>query len=353
MKAKLKGSIGALAAAVALAVTLQPAVAHASVFDDVTEDYTYMESQGFEVPERIDVGAFSYALKGVTEAVADPSWERPTIEIAQTETISIPAADLSRASGYFADEIAYSQDGYEGTLVKQGVSTTPEHEVLTRQVDRTVSYSGLPDNDVNRIAKTREFTVSAANGTQVKELTLSDVTYVVDSVDVYGLPTSYTAMCNYRGEEEYLTTPGYTAVCTYGGTAALVDTQMLVTATYSFAVPSWMIALIGAVTLGAAAAAARLVYVLWWQKKKAAVWKIEGDKETLLERIAVAQTGANSFKVDIPSDIRVDQMTESCYFEVEIPKKYLEGRLLITQNELVLFDDVAAHRRIRVLNPFD
>lgn len=353
MRGKLALRLGGAAAAVALAAAMTPALAHASVFDDVSRDYTYMASEGFEVPEIIEEGMFSYKLVGVTEAVADPAWERPTIEISKSETLSIPAADLKRASGYFADELPYSQDGYEGTFVKQGVETSPEHEVLTRQVDRTVSYSGLPDNDVNRVPKTREFTVSAANGTQVKALALSDVTYKVESVDEWGLPTSYAATCNYRGEEEYLTTPGYTAVCTYGGTASLVDTQMIVTATYSWTVPYWMIALVAAVGLAAAAAVARFVYVLWWRKKRAIVWRIEGDKETLLERVKVAQTGSGRFQVDIPSDIRIDQMTEECFYEVEIPEKYLESSMTITQNELVLFDDVAKHRRIRVLNPFD
>lgn len=353
MLKRMTGRVGALALSVALATALVPAPAYASAFDDVTRDYTYMQSEGIEIPEKVREGAFSYELASVTEAVEDPSWERPTMEISHSETLSIPAADLNRASGYFADELPYSQDGYEGTLLKAGISTTPEHEVLTRKVDRTVTYSGLPDNDANRIAKTREFTVSAADGTQVKALTLSDVTYVVEAVDEYGLPTSYTAYANYRGEEEYLTTPGYTATCTYEGTASQVDTQMLVTATYKWTVPAWMYIAIGAVALAVVGAAARFAYVIWWRKKKAAVWRVEGSDETLLEKVPVRQVGEGSYQVDIPSDIRIDEMTEGRWYEVEIPEKYLTRKVLITQNELVLFDDVANHRRIRVLNPFD
>lgn len=353
MLKRMTGRAGALVASVALATALAPAPAHASVFDDVTRDYTYMQSEGIEVPERVDEGAFSYALASVTEAVEDPAWERPTMEISHSETLSIPAADLARASGYFADELPYSQDGFEGTLVKASVSTAPEHEVLTRKVDRTVTYPGLPDNDANRIPKAREFEVSAADGTQVKSLSLSDVTYVVEAVDEYGLPTSYTAYANYRGEEEHLTTPGYTATCTYGGTASQVDTQMLVTATYRWTVPIWMHVAIGAVALAVVGAAARLAYVIWWRRRKAAVWRVEGADETLLERVPVRQIGSDSYQVDIPSDIRIDEMTGDRWYEVEIPERHLTRRLLITQSELVLFDDAANHRRIRVLNPFD
>lgn len=344
---------GAAAIALALALAITPGVAHASVFDDVTKEYRYMASVDFEAPVQIEESGSVYELSFSTEPVADPTWERPTTEITHVDTISIPAADLERASSFFADELPYAQDGFEGTLVKVDVATAPEHEVLTRQVDRTVSYSGLLDNDVNRIAKTRDFTVSAAYGTQTKALTLSDVTYEVESVDEWGLPTSYTAYANYRGEEEYLTTPGYTVTCTYGGTAELVDTQMLVTATYSWVLPWWGGAVIVFLVAAVAAAAARFVYVFWWKKKRALVWRVEGDKETLLERIKIAQTGSGRFQVDIPSDVRIDRMTEECFYEVEIPEKYLESDLRITQNELVLFDDVARHRRIRVLNPFD
>ncbi len=337
----------------ALAAALVPGVAHASIFDDVEKEYRYMASDGFETPVQIEESGSVYELVSSTEPVADPSWERPTTQISHVETISIPAADIGRASSFFADEMGYAQDGFEGTLVKVDVATAPEHEVLTRQVDRTVSYSGLPDNDVNRIAKTREFTVSAAYGTQTKALTLSDVTYEVESFDQWGLPTSYTAYANYRGLEEYLTTPGYTVTCTYEGQAELVDTQMVVMATYSWTLPWWQGAVIVLLLAAVAAATARFVYVFWWKKKRAIVWRVEGDKETLLERIKVVQTDAERFRVDIPADIRIDQMTESCFYEVEIPERYLERDLRITQNELVLFDDIARHRRIRVLNPFD
>lgn len=351
LRRKTSRTIAALA--LALACVAVPGVAYAGVFDDVVKDYRYMASEGFEVPEVIEEAGGTYELAFLTEAIADPAWERPTSEVSHSVTISIPAADLGRASSFFEEEIAYSEEGFEGTLSKVEVTTTPEHEVLSRQVDRTVSYTGLPDNDVSRIAKTREFAVSAAYGTQVKALELSDVTYEVEAVDEWGLPTSYTAYANYRGLEEYLTTPGYTVTCVYEGTAELVDTQMLTTATYSWTLPWWASIVIIVLLASVAAAAARLIYVLWWKKKRAMVWKVEGDKETLLECVRIAQTGNGSYCIDIPADIRVDKMTESCHFEVEIPERYLESNLRITQNELVLFDDVARHRRIRVLNPFD
>lgn len=352
MIAKLRRmTVTALAAVMAL--SLVPGAAYASAFDVIVKEYRYMASEGFDVPAEIEEGGSRYELASAAEPIEDPEWERPKRTVTHTETVSIPAADLSRASGYFDDEVEFDEDGYRGTLAKADVSTTPEHEVLTRKVDRTVTYSGLPDNDVNRIPAKRDFTVSAADGTQVKTLALSDVTYVVESVDAYGLPSSYTCHANYRGEEEYLTTPGYTAVCTYEGEVELVDTQMLVTATYAWSIPSWVLPALGAIALAAVGGIARFIYILWWRKKKAIVWRIEGDRETLLERVPVREIGEGRFQVDIPGDVIIDEMTPERFYEVELPEKYLSRNVLITQNELVLFDDVAAHRRIRVLNPFD
>lgn len=346
---------GALATLLAATLALPAQAFAAEPASTVEKRHTFMVSEGFDessIPDHLEIDGNWYSLSSVSDPAPDGEWARPTIEITHTESVSIPAADLSRASSYFEDELAYEQDGYEGTLVKSGVETTPIHEVLTRQVDRTASYVGLPDNDVNRIPKTRSFTVSAASGTQVKELTLSDVTYVVDSVDEFGLPTSYTAHVNYRGEEEYLTTPGYEAVCTYEGEASLVDTQYFVSATYEFDfIRTWGLVIFACVLVVSAIAAAALSAVIIWKRRSfAMLYEMSGDSERYLGRAKV-ERAEGGLLVNVPADIDISFMSDEHFVELEMPTRYLNDNyvLAIRQDSAHLYEG-APHRRIRIVN---
>ena len=112
----------------------------------------------------------------------------------------------------------------------------PRYTPVQRQVDRLVSYSGLPDNDVARIPASRTFEVTSfgdgADTVETGTLALSDIAYAVERTDEFGLPVSYRADCCYRGQESYSVVTGYDAVAVYRGECPVDDAMMKVSATY-------------------------------------------------------------------------------------------------------------------------
>lgn len=227
--------------------------------DSFEYPYTYMESAGSDslrIEQMLDMGGVRYQLVSQADAQADPSWTRPTKTAAATVTKSVPAADIDCAQQYFDSELSYSQDGYEGVLVRSAqVSATPEHEVLSRQVDRTCTFSGLETNDASVLPQVRTFEVSSASGSVSKDLELSDATFQVETYAPDGTPATYLAQANYRGVEEYLTTPGYTVTYAYEGVVSLSDTQMVINVRYDALLP-WGEALVGVLAFGPVAGVA-------------------------------------------------------------------------------------------------
>lgn len=221
--------------------------------DSYEHSYTYMAADGEDSVRILDVverAGVRYELRDVAATEEDNSWERPVKTVTVSVTKSVPASDVQNALRYFPADMSYEQDGFAGTLTRGvQVSSQAETEVLTRQVDRVVSFTGLPNNDASSLPQTQSFEVSSADGTVVKALDLSDVTYQVESWAPDGTPASYTATANYRGVEDYLTTPGYAITYVYDGELASTDTQMVIRATYDAVLP-WGEALVGIVAFG-------------------------------------------------------------------------------------------------------
>lgn len=215
--------------------------------------YTYMLTEGEDsvlVQDVVEMNGLRYELRQVAEPQVDESWERPVKTASILVTKSVPYEDVGNSSKYFPFEMSYSDGGFTGTLARGSlVGLQPEHEVLTRQVDRTINYAGLTSNDASDLPQSRVFDVSSAEGTTEKELALSDVRYEVESLGEDGTPVRYSAVANYRGVEEYLTTPGYAITYAYTGSVEFADTQMVIKATYDATIP-WGEALIGIVAFG-------------------------------------------------------------------------------------------------------
>lgn len=232
--------------------------------DSFEYPYTYMAAEGEEsvqIHEVIEAGGVRYELREVAAAEKDESWQRPVKSVTVQVTKSVPAADVERALNYFPAEMSYEQSGFAGMLVRGAqLSSQAETEVLTRQVDRTVSFAGLPSNDASSLPQRQSFEVSSAEGPVVKDLDLSDVSYQVESWAPDGTPASYTALANYRGVEDYLTTPGYSVTYAYEGSVETVDTQMVIKATYDAVLP-WGEALVGIMAFGPVTAVADAVSV--------------------------------------------------------------------------------------------
>lgn len=234
--------------------------------DSFEHPYVYMAADGeasVHVQDVMEKGGVRYELREVAATEVDDSWQRPVKPVTVRVTKSVPAADIQSTSKYFPEEMNYEQDGFAGTLVRGSqMSSQVETEVLTRQVDKVVSFTGLSDNDASSLPQTQSFEVSSAAGTVMKDLDLSDVSYRVESWAPDGTPASYAAIANYRGVEDYLTTPGYSITYAYAGEVEATDTQMVIRATYDAILP-WGEALIGLVAFGSATAVSDAVIGSW------------------------------------------------------------------------------------------
>lgn len=239
---RFKLQILKLALATLIAITIDASLnaseAYASEPSTVTKTQTFMESEGaqsIEWPETIEDEQGTWKLVEVDEPIVDPAWIRPSEIKSITKTLTVEAARAQAADSLFENTIDYDASGWKGTLTKAGVSLTPEYEVHSRQVDKLVTLEGLETNDVTQIPQTKEFTVSTAesvDSTGTAALALSDVAWLVTKTNEQGVPSEYSASCNYRGVEEFLTIPAYTLTCTWTGEAIQTDTQMISTATY-------------------------------------------------------------------------------------------------------------------------
>lgn len=207
----------------------------------VQRSFSYLKSAGqgsTQIPDRMSQEGKAYELSSVSEAVSDSAWEAPTQTFTESVTRRFDTTDADGIRASFASqvEVAAYEPGYRGTLGLSSVQLMPVYASESRQVDRVVSFSGLPDNDVARIPSEQVFSVSSygngEDGQREASLSLSDIAYTVELVDSQGLPTSYRADCCYRGEEEFSQLVGYDATAVYTGTGAVDDEMLKVTALY-------------------------------------------------------------------------------------------------------------------------
>ncbi len=249
----LKAALATLAA-IAVNAILDAPRAYASDSATLTKTQTFMESEGessVKWPETMRNEEGAWRLVSISAPTVDTNWIRPSELKTVTKNLTVPANHAQAANDLFENTVDYNESGWTGTLTKAGVSLLPEYEVCTRQVDRLITLEGFAANDVTQIPQTKEFEISTAeslNSTGTASLTLSDVAWLVTKTDEQGIPVEYSASCNYRGTEEYLTIPSYTLTCTWTGEAQQADTQMISTATYELEEPfPWAIVIVGIV----------------------------------------------------------------------------------------------------------
>lgn len=269
MQRKRTGA-GALCVGAAVALAIAPVGAQAafgSAFaadepQTVKRSQTYMESAGaqsVEWPDETQDATGRWRLLEICDPVEDPSWQRPSETRTETESVSVPSSEAQRTADSFDEALEYRADGFAGVLERGEVTRTPRYEVLTRQVDRLVALPDLPSNDVSQLPRSMDFEVTTADAldsTAMRPLVLSDVTWSVSGADELGVPTGYTALCNYRGTEDYLTIPSYEVTCTWSGEVFQEDTQMISSAVYVLEEPfPWWIVGAGMALAGAGASA--------------------------------------------------------------------------------------------------
>jgi len=121
------------------------------------------------------------------------------------------------------------------------INITPVEEVFEREVDKTIVIGGLPTNEVEYLAESKEFQVAAAKepGLQTtKALARAGVSFEIEAYEDSGLarslPSSYKATIVYRGTETYTEVIYYLAEVTYQKTETVGEIkQYVVKATYA------------------------------------------------------------------------------------------------------------------------
>ena len=174
--------------------------------ENITVEYRYYEGQESELVIRETITQFGrvYRLVETSEPVLENTLPRT-----RTYTFKI--------DGTLSKEDLALIDGLEDWL-----TITPVEKVFEREVDKTIVIRGLPTNEVEYLAKTKEFQVAAAHEPSLqttKALTRAGVSFEVEAYEdselARSLPSSYKATIVYRGTETYTEVIYYLVEVTY------------------------------------------------------------------------------------------------------------------------------------------
>lgn len=160
-----------------------PSLAYAAPEDaNITMEYRYAEGETVEIPETITRAGREYRLISQDEPVLEST-------LPQTRTYT------SRIDG------ALSKEDYN--LVKDLANTTitPVYVESEREVDKTVKMN-MPNNDVDEIPLTKEFSVTSPKGNVKASLKRAGVEFEIEK-DSTGYPIKYVATVVYRGVETF------------------------------------------------------------------------------------------------------------------------------------------------------
>ena len=193
--------------------------------ENITIEYRYVEGQegGLVIRDTITQFGRVYRLIDTSEPVLEKTLPRT-----RTYTFKI--------DGSLSKEDLALIDGLEDMI-----HLTPVEEVFEREVDKIIVIRGLPTNEVEYLAETREFQVVAAKEPSLqttKALARAGVSFEVEAYEDTGLerllPSSYKATIVYRGTETYTEVIYYLAELTYQKTETIGEIkQYMVKATYA------------------------------------------------------------------------------------------------------------------------
>ena len=119
--------------------------------------------------------------------------------------------------------------------LEEMIHLTPVEKVFEREVDKTIVIEGLPTNEVEYLAMTKEFLVAAAkepNLQTTKALARAGVSFEIEAYEDSGLerslPSSYKATIVYRGTETFTEVIYYLAEVTYQKTETIGELNQYV-----------------------------------------------------------------------------------------------------------------------------
>ena len=195
------------------------------ISENITIEYRYVEGQegGLVIRDSITQFGRVYRLTDTSEPILEKTLPRT-----RTYTFKI--------DGSLSKEDLALIEGLEDVI-----HLTPVEEVFEREVDKAIVIRGLPTNEVEYLAKTKEFQVAAAKEPSLqttKALTRAGVSFEVEAYEDSGLarslPSSYKATIVYRGTETYTEVIYYLAEVTYQKTETIGEiNQYVVKATYA------------------------------------------------------------------------------------------------------------------------
>ncbi|MGI6104654.1 MAG: hypothetical protein ACOYD7_00490, partial [Raoultibacter sp.] len=164
--------------------------------ENMTVEYRYTEGDSApDIPRTVTQFGKSYRLINVTDAVPES-----TLPSTRTYVFNISGA--------------LTPEQMADIALVPGVVLTPASLTFEREVDKVVTITGLPNNDVDAIPYTQDFLCTSAtdpSGQEMVTLTRAGVEFSDPVKDSYGLPVGYDAHVVYRGVESYSAVGYYTA----------------------------------------------------------------------------------------------------------------------------------------------
>lgn len=265
--------------------------------------------------------ASSYTISKI-EGSADAIWH-------QEETIECLPGDLDSVKNSFDKSIDIDKEGFKGTIPLAGVSAKEAYGSAEYETNQQVVYTGLPNNDVSNIAQTAGFTVESGN---YVTLSLAGITWSVDGVDEFGLPTSYSANCLYRGVDTMTFVDHYEVTAVWEGKVegpAVVSAPVAAKNDSAKDVEDETDAPLGAVVGGSVAAAAivAVTIVFFYRRSRFRITEEKDGKESTLTKVKV-EKDSQGIAVKIPGALLASPIPHYGY----PPSKYVKQ-----QTNLVLY----------------
>lgn len=291
--------------------------------DTLTVRQTYLEGADAPVlPVAITQGGQKYVRAGEVTMSTDTDYVRPLEHFTATRFAEVPPEDRENLFAYFPPRVAIDEGDFAGEIAldaSQPFLVTERYEEFSGQVDRTIVFEGLADNNVDRIPPAQDFSVRSAeapDATQIKTLKVVHVDIVPVAIDSLGLPSAYSATVTYRGQEEYLVLHHYDVVANYAGDIVSSKEQFVQEVTYlpvyetapfvSLSEPTMPLAGPLAQATVTILAAGALVVVVYFFVVYLRAFKIGSRTEDghykIIRRVALKRT-KDTYSVHIPADI--------------------------------------------------
>ena len=206
---------------------------------NLTYTQKYLSTEGAPtLPESVSRSGDTFSLLS-TSAAVDSSYEKPRQYFTYQASSQVSADGVGNWTAFFPASYPINEGEYQGSI---GLDPTTPFTVAERyqsylvQVDKQVTISGLPDNNVARLPEYMDFEVvssSTPGATMINTLKIVYVTYEIAGRDHLGLPNDYTAFVTYRGQEGLHEIAFYDVIANYSGELESSIDQMVLTGIYT------------------------------------------------------------------------------------------------------------------------